>query len=229
MFARWPSLFIQAAITAAASAWPRAMFSPPRPDTLALAARSHGDFPSGSVWSKKPRAAMSSLKFWASEASEELAVTGLQPTLARSWLTRESTAASAEVPGAGAVDWRAAGAEGEALVAAGLDVLAGAEELFVAPAAGAFEEADGFVRSSAAVFVGSDVFDGDADGEAEAEGEPASGEPDFVGPLARSAERLAWADADARSAGAVVEPPCVSRSGALSERTWSAAVPPATS
>ena len=55
-------LFIQESITERALAWPRAMFSPPRPLTPAASARSQGLRPSGSVWEKKPRPAMSSLK-----------------------------------------------------------------------------------------------------------------------------------------------------------------------
>jgi hypothetical protein len=181
---------------------------------------------------------MSSLKFWASEASEALAVTGLQPTLPRSWLTRASTAAWAEVGAGDVVVLGAAGAEAEVLGAAGLDAVAGAE-LFVGAAEGVLEAERRACSVAAAafvfvVFVGSEVFDGDADGV------PALGEADFVGALPRSALRLAAADADARSeadaeaeadarpAGAVVEPPCVRRSGAPWERTWSAAGPPLT-
>ena len=48
-------------MTAWALAWPRAMFSPPRSVMPASSARSQGVSPSGSVWSKKPRRAMSSL------------------------------------------------------------------------------------------------------------------------------------------------------------------------
>src|SRR5690348_8297230 len=95
MLARWPGLFIQASMTAAASAWPRAMFSPPRSDMPALAARSHGVAPSGSVWSKNPRAAMSSLNFSARFDSALFAERALQPTLDRSSLTSFSTSAAA--------------------------------------------------------------------------------------------------------------------------------------
>lgn len=73
MFALWSGLFIQAFITAVASPWPRAMFSPPRPAIPALVARSQGLLPSGSSWLKKPRVAMSRLKAPASAASGGLA------------------------------------------------------------------------------------------------------------------------------------------------------------
>src|SRR5690606_11350262 len=95
MFALWPGLSIQAFITASASAWPRAMFSPPRLLMPAAWALSQGVSPSGSVWSKKPRLAMSSLNAVASAASSLLAVTGVQPALARSTLTSRSTSAPA--------------------------------------------------------------------------------------------------------------------------------------
>src|SRR4051812_23364347 len=97
MFARWPGLFIQAVITASASAWPRAMFSPPRSVIPRAFARSQGVWPSGSVWSKKPRAAMSSLNAWARPSREELAVSALQPAVARSLLTSDKMAALAAV------------------------------------------------------------------------------------------------------------------------------------
>src|SRR4051812_35007997 len=97
MFARWPGLFIQAVITASASAWPRAMFSPPRSVMPRAFARSQGVWPSGSVWSKKPRAAMSSLNAWARPSREELAVSALQPAVARSLLTSDKMAALAAV------------------------------------------------------------------------------------------------------------------------------------
>lgn len=94
MFALWPGLSIQAVITDAASPWPRAMFSAARPESPALAARSHGLFPSGSVWSKKPRVAMSLLKAPASAASGGFARTGPHPAWARAWFTRVTTATS---------------------------------------------------------------------------------------------------------------------------------------
>src|SRR5689334_11162321 len=93
MLARCPGLFIQAVITAWASAWPRAMFSPPRLLMPSFLARSHGVWPSGSVWSKKSRAAMSSLNACARPSSLEFSVRATQPALARSVLTRDSTAA----------------------------------------------------------------------------------------------------------------------------------------
>ncbi|GAA3001530.1 hypothetical protein JCM13580A_17470 [Streptomyces drozdowiczii] len=190
---------------------------------------------------------MSSLKFWASEASDELAVTGLHPTLPRSSLTRARIAAWAEAAvalgvllfdGAGAdEDFRAAGAE-----------------VFAALAAGAFEaEEEGLAVSfflGAVVFPAADflpagdldgaaVFEGEAEAEAEADGAcEALGEADFdgsdvaerdfFGAAGRSVPRLAVAEAEERSADGVVAPPWVSRSGAAWERTWSAAGPPPT-
>jgi hypothetical protein len=56
-------------MTARTSAYPRAMFSPPRLWMPRLAARSQGVQPSGSVWEKKSRLAMSSLKAWARASS----------------------------------------------------------------------------------------------------------------------------------------------------------------
>lgn len=168
---------------------------------------------------------MSSLKPWASEASEALAVTGLQPTLPRSSFTRARIAAWAEAAvvvgallfdGAGAEDFGAAGAE-----------------LFAALVAGAFEDeedglADSFFWADAlfpdAVFDGEAdvegvaVFEGEAEAEAEAEGEwEALGEAepegfdvaecDFLGAAGRSVPRLAGVEAEARSEGDAVMPP----------------------
>src|SRR5689334_3976054 len=77
--------------------------------------RSPGPAPSGLVWSKKLRAAMSSECFWAASRSRELAVTGPQPAVARSLLTRAMT--SSTVPlgaggAAGVAEWRWAGRAG---------------------------------------------------------------------------------------------------------------------
>lgn len=204
MFARWPSLFIQESITACAFAWPRAMFSAARPRTPDLEARSHGVRPSGSVWSKKPRAAMSSLKSWASEASEALAVSGLQPAFARSWLTRASTADRTE-ESAGAEALRVAGAE---VFGAADDFSAAGAVIFPAPGALDDADRDGFVRSA-----GPEVFEED-------EGDPV-GDSAFAGPSARPTPRLAGSDAVERSAGEAEEPPWVSGSGAPSVRTRS--------
>src|SRR5690606_1829531 len=84
MVAVWPGRFIVAAIAAASLAWPRATFSPPGSATPAALARSQGVAPSGSVWSNKPRSAMSSLNAFARPARALSAATGRHPTLARS-------------------------------------------------------------------------------------------------------------------------------------------------
>lgn len=53
MFARWPSLFIQASITDAAVCWPLAMFSPYVLHRYPAAVmRAPGSVPSGDVWEK---------------------------------------------------------------------------------------------------------------------------------------------------------------------------------
>lgn len=176
-----------------------------------------GVAPSGSVWPKKSRAAMSSLKSWASAVSGALVVTGLQPTFARSWLTRASTAAWAEV--ADGLDEGVAlpvGAAEEGFGAAGA-VVAGADEDFFGVAAGAF------VRSGA--------FDADFDAEADgsalgfalgvAEGE-FEGEAERPDPLSASAD----AEAEVRPVGSSEDSPWVRRSGAPPAWTWSAAPPP---
>ena len=76
--------------------------------TPAPAARSHGERPSGSVWEKKPRAAMSALKARASAASGPSCCSAGQPTLVRSVLTSASTSASrASAPPEETVDGRA--------------------------------------------------------------------------------------------------------------------------
>jgi hypothetical protein len=154
---------------------------------------------------------MSALKSWASEASEELAVSGLQPTFARSWLTRASTADRTE-ESAGAEALRVAGAE---VFGAADDFSAAGALLVPASAVGAFDDADrdGFVRS-----VGPDAFE-------EEEGDPV-GDWDLVGPSARPVPRLAGSDAVPRSAGAAEEPPWPSRSGEPSVRTRSEPPPP---
>src|SRR6266542_2469342 len=58
--------------------------------------------PSGVVWSKYPRAAMSAEWPRAAAVSRESTVSGLHPTFARSSLTIMKTAASAEVRPSGA-------------------------------------------------------------------------------------------------------------------------------
>src|SRR5215211_2582430 len=95
MLARCPGLFIQDCITEAASFCPLAMFSP-TDDHLypALVTRVATVTPSGVLWSKYPRFAMSA------ECSRAAVVSRLstdrlgQPAFARSWLTRSKTAAS---------------------------------------------------------------------------------------------------------------------------------------
>lgn len=150
-------------------------------------------------------------------------MTGLQPTLPRSSLTRARIAAWAEAAvlvgallfdGAGAEDFGAAGAE-----------------LFAALVAGAFEDeeeglADSFFWTGA--FLPDAVFDGDADleGEAVFEGEAVAeaegewealdeAEPEgfdvaecgFLGASGRSVPRLAGVEAEERSEGDAVMPP----------------------
>ena len=220
MFARWPSLFIQASITAWASAWPRAMFSPPSPSTPAAAARSQGVAPSGSVWPKKSRAAMSSLKSWASAVSDALAVTGLQPTFERSWLTRASTAACAEVEAGpdGEVVARVGEADG-AFVAVGALVAGADDAVLVGFEAGAFVRSAFFAACFDALTEGlaPGFLLGVADGGFE-------GVPERAAPLPASADAVA----DALPVGSADASPWVSRSGPLPARTWSAACPPLT-
>src|ERR1700761_1639180 len=92
--------------------------------------RAPGALPSGLVWSKKSRAAMSSEWARAAVSSWESPVTAPQPALARSWLTRARTWATSPW-GTGGWVWVAgalcvgrgwcAGAEGVLLLgAAGL-------------------------------------------------------------------------------------------------------------
>ncbi|GAB2944821.1 hypothetical protein GCM10027028_53600 [Streptomyces sundarbansensis] len=164
---------------------------------------------------------MSSLKFWASEVSGALVVSGEQPTFARSWFTRASTSLRAEASVGDGLGFLLGGGAAEVFGAAGA-LLAGAE-LF-SGAEGAFDVFDGvaagfFDVDGAADFDG--VFEGEADGFVD-------GVPEGVfdgeasGASGRSLPRLVGEED--RSAGAVELPPCVSRSGAPSVRTWSAAV-----
>lgn len=174
---------------------------------------------------------MSSLKLWASEASEALAVTGLHPTLPRSSLTRARIAAWVEAAvvvgvllfdGAGAEDFAAA------LVSGAFE----AEEEEEEGLAGSFFRTDAFllavVFDGEAVLAGDAVFDGDADldgeavfegpaeaeaedecealGEAEPEGVDVA-ECDFLGAAGRSVPRLAGVEAEDRSEGDAVTPP----------------------
>src|SRR4051812_42914086 len=142
------------------------MFSPPRLAMPAFAARSHGVAPFGSVWSKKPRAAMSSLKDSASFVSELFAARALQPTLARSSLTSFSTSASAAA---------------RADTVTGAEVFAGA---LGAVRLGVVFGLDGVALGAGGFFDA--VFDGVGDAEAEEEAE-ADG---LVGDPERSVSRL---------------------------------------
>jgi hypothetical protein len=141
------------------------MFSPPRLLIPAAEARSHGDLPSGSVWSKKPRAAMSSLNASASLVSEEFAASGLHPTFDRSWLTSLSTSTSAAL--------RADTDAGAALAAGALLAVR-----------------DGLLAGRDAVARGAGippaVLDGVAEGEADVEAE-ADAEADGLGDAGRVA------------------------------------------
>ncbi len=216
MLARWPSLFIQESITAAASAWPRAMFSPPRPVMPAFSARTHGVAPSGSVWSKKPRVAMSELNAPARAASRASAFTGEQPTFARSALTRRRTSASAATPRS-AVEGAEVFSTGASVVGSGFG--AGA---FVVGAAvvlglaglvtGAFDGA--LAGVFAGVFVGALVGVGVAFGVGFADG-VADGAAALPASLPVLAEEPV---PDGVSAGVRVDPPCVISSGAW--RAW---------
>lgn len=84
--------------------------------------RSPGSSPSGFVWSKKSRSAMSSEWPWAALPSLLLRVSGPQPLLARSALTSRVTSALYELP-AGACG--ACGALGAVLVRVGFGVAFG--------------------------------------------------------------------------------------------------------
>lgn len=197
MLALWPGLFIQPRITAAASPWPRAMFSPPIPDMPALVARSHGVLPSGSVWSKKPRTAMSLLNAPASPASGGFARTGPQPACARSWFTRVSTAVSsaewpAEVGGtAGAAGAEVFGAEGFGFTGVGVGLACG-------------------------VFAGSVEGDGEGEGEGLADGD---GEAEGVG---EEEEGRVLAPAEARPER-LARPPCCSSALSGLGEAWASA------
>src|SRR3954471_1505772 len=126
MLARWPSLFIQAVITSEGVCWPMAMFSPPRLVMPSALARSQGLLPSGSVWSKKFLAAMSSLKFWARVFSAGEAVSAAQPFCRRCTFTRDRISAwsaatmASGAPLALAVALGVALGLGEAVVALGV-------------------------------------------------------------------------------------------------------------
>ncbi|EFL02850.1 predicted protein [Streptomyces sp. SPB78] len=217
MFARCPGLFIQDSMTAAASAWPRAMFSPPRFPTPAWSARSQGVSPSGSVWSKKPRAAMSSLKAVASEASAPSARTALHPTLARSWLTSARTAAAAALssPLGAAATGGCAGACDAGFVLTGV-ALFGGVAVRVVPAPGdvpapvppcfLVTEREGLGVAAALLFF--------SRGEADAAREGAS---ERVAP--RLAAGVVRSAADASS-------PCPSPDGASAARTFASCPPP---
>src|SRR2546430_572216 len=106
MFSRCPGLFIQPRITDTASGYPAAMFSPYADQAYPAAViRWPGSVPSGAVWSKYRRCAMSALCACAAAASRVSGVTAGQPALARSWLTsaRTCAAGSGRAPSRGEV------------------------------------------------------------------------------------------------------------------------------
>ncbi|GAA2935231.1 hypothetical protein GCM10020221_33770 [Streptomyces thioluteus] len=102
-------------------------------------ARSQGDRPSGSVWSKNPRRAMSSLNDWASDVSRASVCSGRQPAFARSALTRATTVRAAE-PRRPSAALAAAWAAGSSSAAAG-STAADAEADAAAEAAAAWCDA----------------------------------------------------------------------------------------
>jgi hypothetical protein len=117
---------------------------------------------------------------------------------------------------------------GAAEVFGGAGGLLAGEVLFSGDEVGAFDFSDGVVVGFFdGVFEGAADFDGVLEGESEAEGvldDVLEGVFDglLLGASGRSLPRLAGEED--RSAGAVVPPPCVSRSGAPPERIRSAAV-----
>ncbi|OKJ13509.1 hypothetical protein AMK21_28920 [Streptomyces sp. CB00316] len=173
---------------------------------------------------------MSSLKFWASEVSGALVVSGEQPTFARSWFTRASTSARAEVSEGEGAGFLLGG--GATVFFGGAGALLAGAVLFFGAVVGAFDSLDG---------VAAGFFEGVAEGAADFDGVfEALLEGDFDAVLAgvvdgdfegacdgasgRSLPRLAGEEE--RSAGALEPPCCVNRSGAPPVRTWSAAVEP---
>src|SRR5207248_62937 len=144
MFSRCPGLFIQPRITDTASGYPAAMFSPYADQAYPAAViRWPGSVPSGAVWSKYRRCAMSALCARAAAASRASGVTAGQPALARSWLTSASTCAGGsggppsrgEGPAAGGVELAGAGPLGVGLGDTGGSAILGSAGLVLAGAA----------------------------------------------------------------------------------------------
>lgn len=142
-----------------------------------------------------------------------MAVSGLQPTFARSWLTRASTADRTE-ESAGAEALRAAGAE---VFGAADGFSAAGVLLFPVPAEGPSATRTWTASSARPA---ADAFEEEAE-----DGDPV-GDWAFVGPPVRPMPRLAGSDAVPRSAGSADEPPWPSRSGEPSVRTRSEPPPP---